>query len=140
MSVKRTPADIAFSKAIRESHDYTCCKCGTSYRHDPGYIDCAHVHTRLHRNTRWCAEWGAVALCKPCHRHFTLFPLFWAEFLTEKFGEDWYEEAKRRAWETKKYTKADQADIAKHYRAEVSRIEKLRLDGETGHIPLVSYD
>jgi len=140
VAVKRTAADIAFSKAIRESYDYECCHCGTSYRHDPGYIDCAHVHTRKHRNTRWNAEWGAVALCKPCHRRFTDFPIEWGDWLRREFGDEWYDEAKRRAWQTRKYTKAEQADIAKHYREEVKRIEKLRLDGEQGYIKLVSYD
>ena len=140
MAVKRTPADIAFSKAIRESYDYECCHCGKNYRHDPGYVDCAHIHTRKHRNTRWCANYGALALCKPCHRRFTDFPLEWADFCRSFLGESNYDEAKRRAWETRKYTKAEQADIAKHYREEVKRIEDLRKNGETGYIPLVSYD
>ena len=140
MAVKRYPADIAFSKAIRESYDYECCKCGTSYRHDPGYLDCAHVHTRKHRNTRWCAEWGAVALCKPCHRYFTDFPLEWGEFLAQHFSEDWYDEAKRRAWQTRKISKDDQADIAKHYREEVKRIELERAEGKEGFIKLRNWD
>jgi hypothetical protein len=81
-----------------------------------------------------------VALCKPCHRHFTDFPLSWGEFLTEKFGEDWYDEAKRRAWQTRKISKDDQADIAKHYREEVKRIELERAEGKEGFIKLRNWD
>jgi hypothetical protein len=140
MPVKRSPADIAFSKAIRESHDYTCCHCDRNYRHDIGYAHCSHVHTRKHRSTRWNANFGAVCLCAKCHRRFTDFPVEWGTFLRGYMGDSNYEEAKRLAWESRKYTKAEQKEIAAHYRAEEQRIKQLRLDGEQGFIPIVSYD
>ena len=113
MSVKRFPADIAFSKAIRESYNYECCHCHINGRHDTGSIHCAHIHTRKHRSTRWRAGAypGAVALCAKCHRRFTDFPLEWAHFLCGFLGDSNYEECKRLAWETRKYTKAEQDDI-----------------------------
>jgi hypothetical protein len=55
-------------------------------------------------------------------------------------GDSNYEEAKRQAWATRKYTKAEQKEIAAHYRAEEERIKNDRRNGKTGHIPLVSYD
>lgn len=140
MSVKRLPADIAFSKAIREAYDYTCCSCEKNYRHDPGYIHCAHIHTRKHRNTRWNAHYGAVALCAKCHRRYTDFPLEWASFLKGYLGDSNYDEAKRLAWETRKYTKAEQKEIAAHYRAQTTYLERLRREGKTGTLPLVSWD
>ena len=140
MAVKRYPEDKAFSEAIRESYDYTCAKCSTNYRHQPGYMDCAHVHTRLHRATRWNSDYGAVALCKPCHQRFTKFPLEWADFLRKDFGDDWYEAAKQKSWSIAKYTKAEKKEIAKHYREESKRIQFLRSQGEQGYIRLVSYD
>ena len=154
MAVKRYPADIAFSKAIRESYNYDCIakdyvpqskrepleSCECNYRHNPGGLDCAHVNSRTHRNTRWCAEYGAVPLCRHHHNFFGVHPILWAEFLTEKFGEDWYDEAKRRAWETRKISKEDQAVIAKHYRQEVKRIELERAEGKEGFIKLRNWD
>lgn len=55
-------------------------------------------------------------------------------------GDSNYDEAKRKAWESRKFTKAERKEIAKHYREELKRIEQLRLEGETGVIKLVSYD
>ena len=140
MAVKRDATDKAFSDAIRESYDYTCCHCETNYRHDPAYMHCAHVHTRKHRSTRWDSDYGAVALCAKCHRRFTDYPVEWADFLCRYLGHSNYEEAKRRAWECRKITKVEQLDIRKHYKEELKRIEKLRADGGTGNIRLVSYD
>jgi len=142
MSVKRTPADIAFSKAIRESYDYTCCHCEVNYRHDPGYVHCAHIHTRKHRSTRWRAGAypGAVALCAKCHRRFTDYPLEWAGWLKTYLGYENYEECKRLAWSVRKYTKAEQKEIAAHYRAQTAYMERLRREGRTGILPLVSWD
>jgi hypothetical protein len=140
MSVKRFPSDIAFSKAIRESYDYTCCHCEISYRHDPAYMHCAHIHTRKHRSTRWDARHGAVALCAKCHRRFTDYPVEWGEFLRGFLGDDGYDEAKKLAWSVKKYTKAEQKEIAVHYRAQTTYMERLRREGHTGVLPLVSFD
>ena len=140
MPVKRYPEDIVFSDAIRESYDYTCCHCEKNYRHDRGYMQCAHVHTRKHRSTRWNSTYGAVALCAKCHRRFTDFPLEWGDFLRRYMGDSNYDEAKRLAWSTRKYTTAEKKEIRCHYRDELKRILSLRMDGDQGYIPLVSYD
>ena len=140
MSVKRWPEDIAFSRAVRESYNYICLKCGMDYKHDTGYTDCAHVNTRNHRSTRWNSNYGAVCLCKSCHRRFTAFPLEWGDFLRREFGDSWYNEAKRLSWETRKYTKAEKKEIGAHYRAEEKRIKNERNNGQTGQIKLISYD
>ena len=140
MSVRRYPPDVAFSDAVRESYDYTCASCDTNYRHEPGYIHCAHIHTRKHRSTRWNSEYGAIALCAKCHRRFTDFPVEWADFLRRHMGDTNYDHAKRLAWSCRKYTKAEQKEIREHYKKEKERIESLRANGETGYIRLVSYD
>ena len=140
MSVKRSAADISFSRAIREKYNYECCHCNINYRHDPGYIHCAHVHTRKHRSTRWNATYGALALCAKCHRRFTDFPVEWGSFLKKYMGDSNYDEAKRLAWAVRKYTKAEQKEIAVHYKAQTKYMERLRLEGQTGILPLVSYD
>ena len=140
MGVKRYPEDKAFSDAIRESYDYTCCACGYNGRHNTGSIHCAHIHTRKHRSTRWNANYGAVVLCASCHRRYTDFPAEWGDFLCGFMGSDNYDEAKRLAWEVRKYTKAERKEITQHYRDELKRIKDLRANGETGYIKLISYD
>lgn len=55
-------------------------------------------------------------------------------------GDDNYEHAKRLAWTIRKYTKAEKLEIRRHYQSELKRIQKLRLEGETGHIRITSYD
>ena len=140
MPVKRDALDIVFSKAIREAYDYTCCKCEINYRHDTGYVHCAHVHTRKHRSTRWNATYGAIALCAKCHRRFTDYPVEWGDFLRRYMGDSNYDEAKRLAWATRKYTKAEKNDMKIHYREQLKSLEKQRLDGQTGNLHLVSWD
>ena len=140
MSVKREPLDIIFSKAIRESYDYTCCNCELSYRHDTGYIHCAHVHTRKHRSTRWNATYGAIALCAKCHRRFTDFPVEWGDFLRRYMGSSNYDEAKRLAWSVRKYTKAEKKEMIAHYKAQLAHLERRRSEGAMGNLPLVSWD
>ena len=140
MTVKRYPEYIAFSKAIREKYDYNCCNCEVNFRHNPGYVHCAHIHTRKHRSTRWNATYGAIALCAKCHRRFTDFPVEWGSFLKRYMGDSNYDEAKRLAWACRKYTPAERKEIAAHYRAWTTDMERLRREGHTGILPLVSYD
>ena len=140
MAVKRDATDKAFSDAIRESYDYTCCSCKINYRHDPGYMHCAHVHTRKHRSTRWNATYGAIALCAKCHRRFTDFPVEWGDFLRGFMGDSNYDEAKRLAWASRKYTKAEQKEIREHYKAQLTYLKRLRMEGKLGVLPLVSWD
>jgi hypothetical protein len=143
MTVKRYAEDIAFSAAIRESYDYTCQSCRKNYRHDKGYVHCAHVHTRKHRNTRWDSNYGAIALCAKCHWRYTDYPVEWGDFLRGYLGDSNYDESKRRAWVSRKFTKLERNDVAKHYRAELKRIEAVRAEGKTGWdgtIALVSYE
>ena len=139
MAVKRDKLDDIFSKVIREAYDYTCAHCQINYRHDRGYMHCAHVHTRKHRSMRWDAELGAVALCARCHRRFTDYPLEWADFCKRHLGEVNYDEAKRRAWESRKFTKAEKDEMYIHYIAQLKYLERLRSEGATGVLPVVSW-
>jgi hypothetical protein len=55
-------------------------------------------------------------------------------------GDSNYDEAKRLAWTVRKYTKAEQKEIAAHYKAQTAYMERLRREGKTGILPLVSWD
>ncbi len=140
LPVKRDPLDKIFSKCIRESYDYTCCASKKNYRHDPGYLHCAHIHTRKHRATRWLPYLGAIALDAQRHRRFTDYPLEWAEFCRGFLGPEAYDTAKQLAHSTVKFTKSDKADMLEHFKSELKRMEDLRKDGVTGFIRLNSFD
>jgi len=55
-------------------------------------------------------------------------------------GDSNYDEAKRLAWTSRKYSKIEQKEIADHYKAQTKYLERLRLEGQTGVLPLVSWD
>jgi len=131
--------DRAFSGLIREAANYECQHCHKNYRHDTRSMHCAHIHSRKHRATRWHTD-GAICLCASCHRRFTDFPLEWADFVRRYYGKDNADDISRLAHTIRKYTSAEKGEMLDHYKAELARIKKLRLEGETGIIELVSYD
>lgn len=55
-------------------------------------------------------------------------------------GDSNYDEAKRLAWATRKYTKAERNEMKIHYRAQLKYLERLRGEGKQGNLPLVSWD
>lgn len=137
-AVKRTPADIAFSDAVRESFDYTCCLCGMDGRERPGMMDCSHVFSRKHRNTRWTVL-VALCLCRSCHQKMGDRPLLHAALYRDVWGEEAYEQILRDHNRILKISKVEEKLIAKHYRAEAKRAEKLRNAGYIGRIDIQDW-
>jgi len=137
--VKRDKYDIVFSGLIRERADYVCESCHKSYRHDTGYMDCAHVHSRKHQATRYHKD-GAIALCKPCHRRFTDYPLEWGDFVRKYYGDGLTDEIKRLAHSIKKWAPGEKDLMYKHYRDELKRLEYLRRTGSTGRLEFVGWE
>jgi len=88
--------DTLFSEIIRSQG--VCDRCGSTKN-----LQCAHVLSRRHLQTRWDFENG-LCLCTKCH-------LFWAhkephEFVRwfdDKFGGRLYDELKKRANKTKNF-------------------------------------
>ena len=81
MGVKRDPADVAFSRALRMSRNDTCEHCGTM----DGQMDCAHIFGRAKKSVRWDTL-NALCLCRNCHRHFTANPLDFTKWLEGYVG------------------------------------------------------
>ena len=147
MAIKRTAADIAFSNAIREGSDFTCQNegqveglepCGVNLRHSPQTMDCSHVFSRKHRNTRW-HPLNALCLCRSCHSKVSDRPLIHAEFVKAIKGEDNYWRVMRLHNQVLKLPKSAEKDIAKHYRSELKRIESKRNAGHTGYIEVKNW-
>ena len=64
-------------------------------------LDWAHGWPRRHHSLRWETR-AAFALCRECHRHFTVHPLAWAGWLVDRLGRqtaDYFEQKANTAWD-----------------------------------------
>jgi len=67
--MKRSPADILFSKYIRKRAGYRCQKCRTQHAPNSKGLHCAHIFTRGGYVLRF-DERNALCLCYACHSWF----------------------------------------------------------------------
>lgn len=139
MGIKRTTADIAFSKAVRESFDWECQVCHSYGKHNPAMMDCSHIISRANRRTRFTVD-NAICLCRSCHEKMGRNTLEHAALAQDVLGEDRYWALKRKANTVKKIPKTVEKQIAKHYRNELKRIEDLRNCGHRGIIKLEDWE
>jgi 5-methylcytosine-specific restriction endonuclease McrA len=87
---KRTPkrtslmrqADALWSQIIRLRAG-RCESCG-----HVGALEAAHVIPRRHRSVRWDPENGH-ALCRACHRRYTLSEKAWRDFIGPEWDRLW---------------------------------------------------
>ena len=120
IGIKRTPADEAFSRCVRERSNYVCERCGKVYDRSSMGLHCSHHFSRSNRCIRWCGE-NAMALCYACHAWYGGNPV------------------DSGAWLRAKVPKAEEAEIAAHYRKELARMQALRKQGVTGRIEFESW-
>lgn len=120
--IKRTPADIAFSKCIRTLAGWKCEKCGTQYPENAGALDCSHHHGR----GSWAIRldpMNAESLCYGCHSHYGGTEERRNEVLT-KGEQDILFEKKRDTGLAREYKKTKgKGAIAKHYREQLKLIQ-----------------
>jgi len=118
MAIKRCPADIAFSTAIRLAKNYTCEHC---WRSD-GHTEAAHIYGRANKAVRWDTM-NILCLCHTCHRNFTANPLDFDTWVRRYLGQghlDILNEKRRRIQKT---TVAYRKEVAKHYRKQIKLLE-----------------
>ena len=138
MAIKRSPADAEFSKCIRAAANYSCEKCGTQYDKSSTGLHCSHNYSRRHKTIRWCVD-NALSLCFHCHQWFGSNPADSGEWLTNLISADTIQTLRIKRDSGIKVPKTELPLIAKHYRAELKRIEKERSTGRTGKIEIDSY-
>jgi DNA-directed RNA polymerase subunit RPC12/RpoP len=80
--MKRSSADILFSKLVREAGGYRCARCGKQYLHNDSGLHCSHHFTRSRKRTRY-TPLNALALCFPCHQWYGGNPIESAAWLAE---------------------------------------------------------
>ena len=132
MAIKRTNADIWFSKAVR-LRDGHCLVCGTDQT-----LECAHIYGRRRKIVRYSMD-NAVTLCHHHHRVFTENPLAFAGFLETELGAGHLEILTEKCRGILKENKAVRDEIAKHYREQYDQLRALRECGVTGYIPFEDY-
>lgn len=126
MALKRTPADIAFSKCIRTLANYCCEVCGTGYTESDTGLHCSHFHGRANWSVRLDPK-NAEAACYGCHAKLEGSPHDFTYRWKEKLGEFEYDlllERKNDIGLGKMYRKTKgKGDIAKHYREQLELIQ-----------------
>lgn len=142
--MKTTPADMWFSKCVRERAEWTCERCHTVYNPPAMGLDCAHYETR----DNWAVRFdpiNAFSLCRGCHGYFDRERrLEFEELYLNVFGsltlEVWREKCRRNATVGKEYKRTQgKGEIAKHYKAEYERMLSLRSNGVTGRIEFTGW-
>lgn len=136
--IKRSPADMWFSKCVRAANNYTCACCGKVLDASSSGLHCSHNFSRRHRTIRWCKE-NALPLCYSCHAWFGGNPADSGKWLEEELGEGVLNILREKRDSKTKVTKQEEKDIAKHYREQFKIIEQKRANGVTGYIEFESY-
>lgn len=127
MAIKRTNADIWFSKAVR-LRDGHCLVCGTDQS-----LECAHIYGRRRRIVRYSLD-NAVTLCHHHHRAFTESPLAFSGWLELELGATHLEILTEKCRGILKENKAVRDEIAKHYR------EQIKLKEQDPDYVMISYN
>lgn len=130
--IKRTPADVAFSKVVREANDNICERCGKPADDNSHFYGRRNNATRLHGP-------NCTALCRGCHLYLGEHPHEHTEFMRKKLGDGGYDLLVEKSREICKLGKAEVKKAAAHYRRELEIIKRKRMDGQTGYIEFVSW-
>ncbi len=94
--IKRTAADIRFSKAIRERDGWSCQRCGKEHEHNSTGLHAAHCFTRRTQATRLDPV-NALALCYGCHQFIDSHAVEKEALWRLRFGNDRYDALTLRA-------------------------------------------
>ena len=143
--MKITPADMWFSRCIRERADWTCEYPGCCVRYEPPTqaLYCSHFEGR----GKWAVRFeplNGIALCYGHHRIVGSSPKTHNLLHAEIFG-NWAAaivEEKAQNLELAKAMKRTKGkgEIAKHYKAEYERMMQERAAGVRGRLEFVGFE
>jgi hypothetical protein len=139
-AIKRTSADMWFSKCVRERTNWTCERCSRQFHPGAtGGLDCSHFIGRAHHSIRHHPQ-NAFAHCMGCHKHMGSCPPDIMDAYLDTFGQDAYDNIQRLRNDivigkaVRKDQKANRSKIAAHYRREHEKMEEQRHAGVMGRI------
>lgn len=140
MAIKRTPADDAFSKCIRESVAYMCERCGSVHTPSSQGLHASHYHTRGNWSVRFDPD-NVSAHCYGCHQHLGSHPAEFKVWMRNKLGEARFDWLELRSVDASlgRQARKEAKDIAKHYREQLKAMKERRRAGQMGVLQLVSW-
>lgn len=140
--IRITPADKWFSMCVRERAEWRCefPGCGVHYPPPTAALHCCHVFSRGNWSTRF-DPFNAVAGCYGHHRYSErMREDYFIPFVKKLIGEHEYDrlcyDKNRPANGIRKRV----SEIAKHYKAEFERMQKLRDEGVTGRLTINPWE
>ena len=143
--MKRTPADDAFSRCIRERANWTCELCKTVHPDAQATgrtrsLHCSHLYGRGNWSVRFDSG-NAFCHCYACHVRFGSNKDLQNVHAREKFTEHELALLKERKNDNRlgKLARKSQKEITKHYRQEYDRMRKLRAKGHNGRIEFENW-
>lgn len=137
--IKRDVCDDLFSKLVRERAGWCCESCGKYYPEGNRMgLHCSHYFGRRYKGTRFHPD-NAWSHCYGCHSKFEGDPYMFTKWVTERLGAWMVEILREKAYAVTKLKPADMADMAKHFRAELKRLESLRKAGEVGRLEFAAW-
>ena len=137
MAIKRNQADHWFSKCVRASYEYKCCKCGKQYDKTSKGLHCSHIYSRDYKQIRY-DKLNAVAHCYSCHRWFAKVPIRSGRWAESFLGAAAVEILEDKLKLPNSISKKEELEIARHYKAEFEKIE-LNIDCGIASVDFVSY-
>lgn len=134
-AVKIKASDQYFSRCIRERAGWKCERCGAQHEEGSMGLHCSHFHGRGKWATRFDPD-NCEALCYGCHMFVGSQPHEHEKRIREKLGSGLYEILLQKSTDSSlgRLAKREEAQIRKHYRAELGRMKELRHMGEVGRI------
>lgn len=136
--MKLKPADIWFSKCIRERAEWTCERCGRVHARGSRALHCSHFFSRRHRATRWSPD-NAAAHCYGCHVRLGGDPVLFTDWIRKYLGETRFDMLRDRHNQSVKISKVEEKEIARHYKAQYEFLLEKRSQGVTGYLDLVAW-
>lgn len=136
--IKETPADLWFSRCVRERSNWTCERCGKHFTPPTQGLHCSHYKGRGSWSTRF-DPLNAIALCYGCHMQVGNDREFYLK-IHGVTAEEIVIEHHNDIMRGKEYKRTKgKGEIAKHYKSEYERMMGLRAEGVTGRIDFVEW-
>ena len=136
--MKITEADRWFGKCVKERAGWKCEACGRQYQEGDQGLHTSHFWSRRYQSIRHDPD-NAAAHCFGCHQRLGGNPLEFREWIVSHLPPrdlDALTDRRNTPFRIKPYL----GEIARHFRGEFTRMQKLRASGEMGRIEFERWD
>lgn len=144
-TIKNATIDTVFSKLIRERDDYICqmpdCKYCENLPLRSGGAECSHYRGRRYLAGRWHPD-NCICLCHPAHVEIDQGPqAVHVRLMINLLGETRHDMLVERLQRNDfRYPQWERIEMHEHYKAQLKHLEKRRMKGDQGVLPVVAWD